>query len=104
MSTFDIDTAVAELEAVSANFDADEPTREEANKQIKILRLKKQDVLFGAIVARTAALQECCCGLETVIQKAKVGGLGDRVKNLTAMVAQGRAIFTELKGGLGGKI
>ena len=103
MSTFDIDKTIAELEAISGDFDTDESTREEANKQIKLQRLKKQDVLFGNIIARTAALQECCGGLEAVIQKAKVGGLGDKIKNLTSMAAQGRSILTELKSGLNGK-
>lgn len=99
MSTANLfDSAIAALEKISASLDTDDATAEEANRQIAVLRSKKQDAAFDSIVSRTGDVQTCMDGLQSVIDKAKFGGVGDKINDLTALVAQGRGILDQFNG------
>lgn len=92
------DAAIAELEKLSADFETDDATRETAEKQITALRTKRQDKAFDSIVARGPDLQAFVSGLESVMDKAKTGGTGDKIKELSALAAQGRGLWEMYKG------
>ncbi len=66
--------AIAELEAVSADFSVDDAARDQANARISELRQKAQDAALDDVTARTQNLQALSQSLSGVLEKAQGGG------------------------------
>ncbi|KAF0125865.1 MAG: hypothetical protein FD189_1286 [Elusimicrobia bacterium] len=79
--------AIVQYEQVSGDLDTDDPTRDEANRQITILRTRMQDAAFDSIISREKNLQEFVRGLHAVAEKARHGGSSDSIAGITALIA-----------------
>lgn len=90
--------AIKELQALIADLDVDDATREEADKKIKILRTKIQDAALDAIVARTQNLQGFMNDLQAVIAKAAHGESSTGVAKLKGLVAEAKGLIDLGKG------
>lgn len=87
--------AISQYEQVSSGLETDDATREEANKQIKVLRTKLQDAAFDNIVARTGNFQELVLSLQAVAKKAQHGGVN--IAGITALITEAQGIMDTIK-------
>ena len=85
------DDAIRKLEALSADLDTDDATREEANSRITVLRTKSQESSLNAMSARDENLQTLMTHLDAVIGKAEQGGVSDKISGLRTVIAQARS-------------
>jgi hypothetical protein len=77
--------AIAQLEAVSADFKTSDEARDEANARIAELRAKAQDAALDDIAGRTDNLRQLAGSLSSVLEKSAGGASAlqavvDRVK------------------------
>ena len=90
--------AIKELQALIANPDTDDPTREEADKKIKVYRTKIQDAALDALVSRTQNLQAFMSDLQGVMDKANHSGSSDGIGKLKGLVAEAKSLLDLGKG------
>lgn len=86
-----IDDAIRKLEALSADLETNDATREEANSRITVLRTKSQESSLNAMSARDANLQTLMAHLDAVIGKAEQGGITEKVSGLKSVLTQARS-------------
>jgi len=91
-------STIKELQAVIANVDTDDATREEADKKLKVYRTKVQDAALDAITARTANLQALMLDMQSIIDKADHAGSSESVAKLRGMISEAKGFIDIGKG------
>lgn len=76
--------AIAELEAVSADFTVDDAVRGEANSKISELRVKAEGAALDDLTSRTAHLEDLSANLSSILQRTQ----GSTFPALDALVAK----------------